>query len=190
MFGTHQPTLKYSASCHICPFNSCGDAFAVFPAGIIIWSRVHHSQPGLCLFSRICTGWIDRLQMVVVVFLGKLPLVKMSLMDVGEEFLSHITPSPLLFEYNEGDCRKTSEWLHFSFFQETKERRASKIRLFPITLYVCWQCPFSSNQPLAKSKRQGWNCWCPKCCLYNTVTAYWSSQSSLYMFNPLHLSYS
>lgn len=47
--------------------------------------------------------------MVVVAFLGKLPLVKMSLMDVGVEFLSHVTPSPLLFEYNEGDCRKTSE---------------------------------------------------------------------------------
>jgi len=107
--GTHQPTLKHSASCHVCPCNSCGDAFAAFLAGIRIWSRVHHSQPGLCLFSRMCTGWRDRLQMVVVVFLGKLPLVKMSLMDVGEEFLSHITPSPLLFEYNQGDCRKTSE---------------------------------------------------------------------------------
>lgn len=84
-------------------YNSCGGAFVAFLAGI--WSRVHHSQSGLRLFSRICTGRIDGLQMVVVVFLGKLPLVKMSLMDVGEEFLSHITPSPLLFECNKGDCR-------------------------------------------------------------------------------------
>lgn len=84
-------------------YNSHAAAFVAFLAGI--WSRVHHSQSGLCLFSRICTGRIDGLQMVVVVFLGKLPLVKMSLMDVGEEFLSHITPSPLLFESNKGDCR-------------------------------------------------------------------------------------
>lgn len=47
--------------------------------------------------------------MVVVVFLGKLPLVKMSLMDVGEKFLSHIAPSPVPSEYNKGDCRETSE---------------------------------------------------------------------------------
>lgn len=56
--------------------------------------------------ARDVEGWIDRLQMAAVVFLGKLPLVKMSLIDVGEEFLSHITPSPVLFEYNERDCGK------------------------------------------------------------------------------------
>lgn len=56
-----------------------------------------------------CVRGIDRLQMAVLVFLGKLPLVKMSLMDVGEEFLSRIAPSPLLFEYNAGDCRRRSE---------------------------------------------------------------------------------
>lgn len=85
-------------------YNSCGGAFGAFLAGI--WSRVPHSQSGLCLFSRIYTGRIDGLQMVVVVFLGKLPLVKMSLMDVGEEFLSHITPSPFAVWMQQGRLQR------------------------------------------------------------------------------------
>lgn len=54
--GTHQPTLKHSASCHICPCNSCGDAFAAFLAGILIRSRVGNSQAGFCLLAGMCTG--------------------------------------------------------------------------------------------------------------------------------------
>lgn len=129
--GTHQPTLQYSASCHIHPCNSCGDAFAAFLAGITIWSRVHHRQPGLCLFPEMCRGCRDRVQMAAGVFLGKLPLVKMSLIDVGEEFLSHMTPSPVLLEYNERDCRKMQKdvWMTPLFFFFKRQRKGVQARL-------------------------------------------------------------